>query len=59
MTGDWNAASPIPMEDLVIYELHVRGFTQSSSAKVNYPGTFRGLEEKIPYLKKLGSTRSS
>ena len=38
----------------MIYELHVRGFTQSPSAKVNYPGTFRGLEEKIPYLKKLG-----
>ena len=53
---DWGLerSEPIPMEDLVIYELHVRGFTQSPSAKVNYPGTFRGLEEKIPYLKKLG-----
>ena len=42
------------MEDLVIYELHVRGFTKSPSSGVSCPGTFKGLEEKIPYLKKLG-----
>ena len=42
------------MEDLSIYELHVRGFTQDSSSGVKCPGTFRGLEEKIPYLKELG-----
>ena len=42
------------MEDLTIYELHVRGFTQDSSSGVKCPGTFRGLEEKIPYLKELG-----
>jgi glycogen operon protein len=45
---------PIPMEDLVIYELHVRGFTKHESSKVQYPGTFSGLMEKIPYLKELG-----
>lgn len=44
----------IPMEDLVIYELHVRGFTKHGSSKVAYPGTFAGLKEKIPYLKELG-----
>lgn len=44
----------IPMEDLVIYELHVRGFTKHGSSKVKYPGTFAGLMEKIPYLKELG-----
>lgn len=42
------------MEDLIIYELHVRGFTQDSSSGVKCPGTFRELEEKIPYLKELG-----
>ena len=42
------------MEDLVIYEMHVRGFTQHESSSVNYPGTFRGLDEKIAYLKELG-----
>jgi len=40
--------------DLVIYELHVRGFTQHPSSKVKHRGTFEGLREKIPYLKELG-----
>ena len=40
--------------DLVIYELHVRGFTQHPSSKVRHRGTFEGLREKIPYLKELG-----
>jgi glycogen operon protein len=53
---DWGKeASPlIPMEDLVIYEMHVRGFTKHASSGVSYPGTFDGVMEKIPYLKKLG-----
>ena len=42
------------MEELIIYELHVRGFTKHPSSHVNYPGTFAGLAEKIPYLKELG-----
>lgn len=42
------------MCDLVIYELHVRGFTQHPSSKVKHRGTFEGLREKIPYLKELG-----
>lgn len=44
----------IPMEDLVIYEMHVRGFTNDKSSGVNNPGTFDGIREKIPYLKELG-----
>jgi len=44
----------IPMEDLVIYELHVRGFTRHNSSHVSCPGTFSGVMEKIPYLKELG-----
>lgn len=40
--------------DLIIYELHVRGFTQHPSSKVKHRGTFEGLREKIPYLKELG-----
>ena len=53
---DWEKESfPfIRMEDLVIYELHVRGFTKHDSSGVSAPGTFRGLMEKIPYLKALG-----
>lgn len=44
----------IPMEDLIIYELHVRGFTMDESSGVKHHGTFEGLREKIPYLKELG-----
>ncbi|HJC50859.1 MAG TPA: glycogen debranching protein GlgX [Candidatus Anaerostipes avistercoris] len=53
---DWGEAKkePIPMEDLVIYELHTRGFTKDESSGVCYPGTFEGIKEKIPYLKELG-----
>jgi isoamylase len=55
---DWGDDSPInrPLKDTIIYELHVRGFTQHPSSKVTNPGTFRGIIEKIPYLKKLGIT---
>ncbi len=42
------------MSDLVIYELHVRGFTYHPSSGVRHRGTFAGLAEKIPYLKELG-----
>lgn len=53
---DWgNCKQPlIPMKDTIIYELHVRGFTRHPSSGVEYPGTFAGLMEKIPYLKELG-----
>lgn len=53
---DWkgNGQPLIPMEDLVIYEMHVRGFTKHNSSGVSFPGTFAGIREKIPYLKELG-----
>ena len=53
---DWGS-EPNPnigLEDLVIYEMHVRGFTKDISSGVKYPGTFAGVMEKIPYLKDLG-----
>lgn len=43
----------IPMDELIIYEMHVRGFTKLSD-DVKHPGTFDGIKEKIPYLKSLG-----
>ncbi|MFI0434758.1 MAG: glycogen debranching protein [Parachlamydiaceae bacterium] len=43
-----------PVKDLIIYEMHVRGFTQHLSSNVKFPGTFLGIIEKIPYLKELG-----
>lgn len=45
-----------PMEDVIIYEMHVRGFTKDASSGVDFPGTFDGIREKIPYLKELGVT---
>ncbi len=46
----------IPMEDLIIYELHVRGFTKDGSSGIDEikRGTFAGIIDKIPYLKELG-----
>ena len=40
----------------IIYEMHLRGFTQSPSSKVKHPGTFLGAIEKIPHLLDLGVT---
>ena len=53
---DWgNFKTPsIPLEELIIYELHVRGFTRHESSGVEHPGTFAAIREKIPYLKELG-----
>lgn len=44
----------IPWQDVILYELHVRGYTKNSSSHVSFPGTYLGLIEKIPYLKSLG-----
>jgi isoamylase len=53
---DWESDRPleIPLEDLVIYEMHVRSFTRHPSSGVKQPGTFTAILEKIPYLKELG-----
>ncbi|MDR0948411.1 MAG: glycogen debranching enzyme [Lachnospiraceae bacterium] len=53
---DWGKTTNplIPMEDLIIYELHVRGFTKHESSEVTLPGSFSGVMEKIPYFKQLG-----
>jgi isoamylase len=53
---DWGGDKPleIPIEDLVIYEMHVRGFTKHPTSGVKFPGTFAGMRQKIDYLKELG-----
>ena len=57
---DWgNCKQPIlPMDDLIIYELHVRGFThhESSGVTLKHRGTFAGIMDKLPYLLELGVT---
>jgi glycogen operon protein len=55
---DWAGDRHIrrPLAESVIYEMHVRGFTQHASSGVSHPGTYLGVIEKIPYLKALGVT---
>ena len=57
---DWEGDKPLgtPSSRSIIYELHVRGFTQheSSGLTPEKRGTYAGLVEKIPYLKELGIT---
>jgi glycogen operon protein len=54
----WEGDRPLrrSLQNAVIYELHVGGFTRHPSAGVAQPGTFRGLVEKIPHLLALGIT---
>ncbi len=53
---DWQDDCPLclPSNELVIYEMHLRGFTCHSSSGVVAAGTFEGMKQKIPYLKELG-----
>lgn len=53
---DWedDKKPQIPMQKLIIYEVHVKGFTAHESSKVKHPGTYSGFAEKIAYLKELG-----
>ncbi|WP_405474983.1 glycogen debranching protein [Streptomyces sp. NBC_00009] len=55
-TFDWHGENRphIAADDLVVYELHVRGYTRHASAAVAHPGTYAALTEKIPYLTALG-----
>lgn len=53
---DWKGETPlaIPYSELILYKLHVRGFTMHLSSEVQGSGTFLGIVQKIPYLKELG-----
>ncbi|MEO8268158.1 MAG: isoamylase [Aureliella sp.] len=56
---DWeNGQQPRHDYDLVIYEMHVRGFTRNANSGVpeSHHGTFLGVIDKIPYLVELGIT---
>ncbi|MDX1927990.1 MAG: isoamylase [Pirellulaceae bacterium] len=55
----WNSVDHIRHEaDLIIYEMHVRGFTRNPNSGVSpqHRGTFQGVIDKIPYLSELGVT---
>lgn len=53
---DWQSIDKpsLSLEQWIIYEMHVRGFTIDSSSLAQKPGTYLGVIEKIPYLKSLG-----
>jgi isoamylase len=56
---DWgDDPRPRYTHDLIVYELHVKGFTARGNSGVSpgKRGTFAGLIEKIPYLQDLGIT---
>ena len=56
---DWEGDAPLKLDfnDVIAYELHVRGFTKHPSSKVEHRGTYRGVVEKLSYLKELGVTQ--
>ncbi len=55
---DWQGDKPLnrPLRQTIIYEAHVRGLTQHPSAPTNFPGTYLGLIDLIPYFQDLGVT---
>ncbi|WP_348759583.1 glycogen debranching protein GlgX [Candidatus Methylocalor cossyra] len=55
---DWEDDRPLyhPWSDLVIYETHVRGLTMHPSSGGKFRGSYLGVIDKIPYLKRLGIT---
>ncbi len=55
---DWRGDQPLnyPLRKSVVYEAHLKGMTAHPSSGVDHPGTYRGLIEHIPYLKRLGVT---
>ena len=54
---DWknDLAPEIPRDRMLLYKLHVRGFTMDAD-KQKYPGTFQALMNRVGYLEKLGIT---
>jgi len=55
---NWYGDAPLnkSIEGTIVYEMHVGNFTKSSDSGVKHPGKFKGVIEKIPYLKSLGIT---
>lgn len=53
---DWEGdKSPdIPYHEMILYKLHVRGYTKANRTVTAHKGTFQALEDMIPYWKDLG-----
>ncbi|CAL5340047.1 unnamed protein product [Camellia sinensis] len=52
---DWERDLPLkfPQRDLVIYEMHICGFTRHDLSMTEFPGTYLGVVEKLDHLKVL------
>ncbi len=44
----------IPLNELIIYETHIKSLTAKQGSGSNNPGTYLGVVDKIEYFKKLG-----
>ncbi len=55
---DWEGDRPLnyPLRETVIYEAHPAGITRGRGSGTASPGTYRGVIDRIPYLKELGIT---
>ena len=53
---DWEDDCQIgrKFNEVILYQLHVRGYTKHQSSGVKHKGTYKGLVEKLPYMKELG-----
>ncbi len=53
---EWEGDGPlyIPFNEVIAYQLHVRGFSAHSSSRVKHRGKFAGIVEKIPHFTDLG-----
>lgn len=55
---EWNGDKQLnlPYSDIILYSMHVRGFTKHPTSKVKGKGTFAAITEKTAYLTELGIT---
>lgn len=55
---DWkeNRMPELPKSEMVMYKLHVRGFSMDHGASRSVAGTFTAVKEKLDYLQELGIT---
>ena len=53
---DWkeDTAPQIPYNEMILYKVHVRGYTKQAKLSPRKKGTFAGLVEMIPYWKEMG-----
>lgn len=55
---DWqeDLLPEVPRHEMIMYKLHVRGFSMDAGLRGRVKGTFEAVRERIPYLKNMGIT---